>query len=178
MAENPFENLESDDPSFALTIRERLPFSFILTKQTQNFQTANLEDNYSRTKLEDAVKGLVAMIPEPWIEKDEDWKKDIAKAKKKIKVDIRPSFAGIRMKKELCELKGIQMEKEVEITDYFQLLHAVFNKLNRLGMITRKQWTEAPTGMPPGENALPEGMNLQEYLASLEEEKEAEENGT
>ena len=43
-----------------------------------------------------------------------------------------------------------------------------------MGMVSRREWTEAPTGMPPGEKPLPEGMNLQEYLNSLKDEGEAE----
>jgi len=111
------------------------------------------------------------MIPKPWVENDEEWKKDMESAKKKIKVDIRPSFAGVKMNKDLCKAKGIKMSKEVEVVDYFKMLHAVFNKLNRLGMISRREWIEAPTGMPPGEKPLPEGMNLQDFVDSREEEE-------
>ena len=176
MAESPFKDLESDDPSFTLTIKDRLPYTYILTEQIKTFQASCLNTEYSRREIEEAIQGLVNMIPKPWVETDEEWKKDIDESKKKIKVDIRPSFAGVNMKVELCELKGIPIEKEVEVVDYFKMLHAVFNKLNRLGMISRRDWIEAPTGMPPGAKALPEGMNLQEYLDSLEEEKEAEED--
>lgn len=172
MAENPFKDLESDDPSFTLTIKDRLPYTYILTEQIKTFQASTLNTEYSRREIEEAIKGLVNMIPEPWTKNDEEWEKDVSEAKKKIKVDIRPSFAGIKMKAEICKAKGIPMSKQVEVVDYFKMLHAVFNKLNRLGMISRRDWTEAPTGMPPGEKALPEGMNLQEYIDSLEKEKE------
>jgi len=175
MAENPFESLDSDDPSFSLTIKDRLPYTYILTEQIKTFQASCLNKDFSRREIEEAIQGLVNMIPKPWIEQDEEWKKDVEEAKKVVTVDIRPSFAMVKMNKDLCKAKGIEITKDVEVIDYFKLLHAVFNKLNRLGMISRREWTEAPTGMPPGEKPLPEGMNLQEYLASLEEEKEAEE---
>jgi hypothetical protein len=174
---SPFDDsLESDDPSFALTVRDRLPYSYILTKQVQSFQASYMNKEFSRREVEESIKGLVAMIPEPWVATDPDWLKDMEEAKTTITIDVRPSFAGVKMKKEIAEKRGIAITQEVEVVDYFKMLHAVFNKLNRLGMITRKQWTEAPTGMPKGETALPEGMNLQEYLASLEEEEGEEEN--
>jgi len=31
-----------------------------------------------------------------------------------------------------------------------------------MGMLSKREWIEATTGMPPGETALPEGMNIQE----------------
>jgi hypothetical protein len=172
---NPFDDsLESDDPTFALTVRDRLPYSYILTKQVQSFQASYMNKEFSRREVEESIKGLVAMIPEPWVENDAEWKTDMDASKTKIEVDVRPAFAGVKMKMELCKAKKIPITREIEVVDYFKMLHAVFNKLNRLGMITRKEWTEAPTGMPPGEKALPEGMNIHEYLASLEQEGEEE----
>jgi len=175
MAEDPFKNLDSDDPSFTLTIKDRLPYTYILTEAIKTILKGVSSLEYSRREIEEAVKGLVNMIPSAWTNNDEEWKKDMDSAVSKVKVDIRPSFAGVQMKAEICKAKGIQMTKMVDVPDYFKILHAVFNKLNRLGMISRREWTEAPTGMPPGEKPLPKGMNLQEYLESLEQEKEAEE---
>jgi len=175
MAEDPFANLDSDDPSFSLTIKDRLPYTYILTEALKTILKGISSQEYSRKEIEASTKFLVNSIPEPWVENDEEWKKDMDEAITKVDVDIRPSFAMVKMKKELCEKKGIPIIKTVDVPDYFKMLHAVFNKLNRLGMISRREWTEAPTGMPPGEKPLPEGMNLQEYLESLEPEKEAEE---
>lgn len=141
-----------------------------MTKQTQAFQAITVNFKASRNQIDHAIRGLVEMIPDPWIVNDADWQQDVAKAKQKITVDVRPIFAGVKLSPELCEKRGIPITKEVDVVDYFQMLHAVFNKLNRLGMLTRKEWTEAPTGMPPGAKALPEGFNLQEYVDSLDTE--------
>jgi hypothetical protein len=170
VAENPFSELESDDPSFALTIKDRMPYTYILTEALKAVLKSIGSLKYSRREIEESIKALVKMIPEPWTRNDAEWKKDMDKAITKIKVDIRPSFAGVKMSKELCKKKKVPMTKQVEVPDYFQMLHAVFNKLNRLGMISRRDWIESPTGMPPGAKALPEGMNLEEYIESLKEE--------
>ena len=178
MSENPFESLESDDPTFALTVRDRLPYAYILTKQIQNFQQANInQKDFFSQDVQNAIRGLVKMIPESWTRSDEEWQDDMKKAIIKKKIDIRPKFGDVRASKELCKKNGWQMFKIIEIPDYFQLLQTVINKLNRLGMITRKEWTEAPTGMPKGETSLPEGMNLIEYLETLEEETNEDEKG-
>jgi len=171
LAENPFKELESDDPSFSLTIKDRLPYTYILTEAIKTVLKSISSLQYSRREIEESIQGLVNMIPGSWVANDEEWKKDMDEAQVKKVVDIRPSFARVKMSKKLCEKKGIQMTKEVIVPDYFKMLHAVFNKLNRLGMISRRDWVEAPTGMPPGEKPLPEGMNLEEYLASLEVEE-------
>lgn len=116
--------------------------------------------------------GLKNLLPTRW--EDEQFKKDIGEAVTKIKLDVRPKFAGVRMDRELCEKKGIEVEQEVDVLDYFKVLKACIDLLDRLGMLSKREYTEAPTGMPFGENALPEGMNLQEYLDSLEEDPDDE----
>lgn len=162
MTEESFSELSSDDPQFAAKIRDRLHYTWLLQEQVRTFQKSVVNIDFGRTQLEDAIKGLVAMIPDIWKEKDEEWKADYGKATKEVIVDIRPSFALVKMSKELCRKKGIKMTKKVKITDYFIVLQAVFNKLFRMGMLSKREWTEATTGMPPGETALPEGMNLHE----------------
>jgi hypothetical protein len=162
LAEDSYGELSSDDPQFAAKIRDRLHYTWLLQEQVRTFQKSVVNIDFGRTQLEDAIKGLVAMIPDVWKETDEEWKADYGKATKEVTVDIRPSFALVKMSKELCRKKGIQITKKVKITDYFIVLQAVFNKLFRMGMLSKREWTEATTGMPPGETALPEGMNLQE----------------
>jgi hypothetical protein len=173
MSENPFKELDSDDPSFSLTIKDRMPYTYILTEAIKTVLKSISSMKYTRREIEESIQALVKMIPASWTNNDEEWEKDMAKATTKVTVDIRPTFAAVKMSERLCKKRGIPMTKEVEIPDYFQMLHAVFNKLNRLGMISRREWVEAPTGMPPGEKPLPEGMNLQEYLDSQEKEMEA-----
>jgi hypothetical protein len=162
VAENPFSELSSDDPQFAAKIRDRLHYTWLLQEQVRTFQKSVVNIDYVRTQLEDAIKGLVAMIPDIWKNNDDEWLADYGKATKELIVDIRPSFAGVKMKKELCRERKIPMTKKVKITDYFIVLQAVFNKLFRMGMLSKREWIEGTTGMPPGEVALPKGMNLPE----------------
>ena len=162
MSESPFSGLESDDPQFASKIRDRLHYTWLLQEQVRTFQKSVLNTDFSRREIEESIQGLVAMIPDIWKEKDEQWLADFDKATNEIILDIRPSFAGVKMDKELCKEKKIPMTKKIKITDYFIVLQAVFNKLFRMGMLSKREWQEATTGMPPGGVALPKGMNLQE----------------
>jgi len=162
MSENPYQGLESDDIQLASKIRDRLHYTWLLQEQVRTFQKSVLNIDYIRTQLEDAIRGLVAMIPDIWKDTDDQWKLDYGKATTEIIVDIRPSFAGVKMSKELCKKLKKPMTKKQKVIDYFQVLQAVFNKLFRMGMLSKREWIEATTGMPPGETALPEGMNLQE----------------
>ena len=155
-------------PTFDLNIRDRLDFPYRIDQQIETFQKATLNTDYSRREIEESISGLVSLMPSRW--QDKKFKEDIEASKTSVQVDARPVFAGVRMKKELCEEKGIALTRDLDVIDYFKMLQACIDLLDRLGMLSRREFTEAPTGMPFGEEALPEGMNLQEYIASLEED--------
>lgn len=167
---------EIKDISFNLTIRDKINFPFLLAEQITTFQKAILNIEYSRREIEESIQGMVAMIPTRW--EDEDYQKDKKGAVKIFTIDNRPSFAGVRSSKEYCKARGIKLTRKETRPDYFKLLHAVIDLLDRRGMLSKREFTEQTTGMPEGEEALPEGMNLQEYLASLELAEGDEENGT
>lgn len=171
MASEP-SSLESDDIQFASKIRDRLHYTWLLQEQVRTFQKSVLNVNFSRRELEEAIRGLVSMIPDLWKESDEKWKADYEKATKDVQVDVRQSFAGVKMSFRRCKEKGIEPFKTVKQTDYFIVLQAVFNKLFRMGMLSKREWQEGTTGMPPGETALPKGMNLREMDAYIVESRE------
>lgn len=164
--------MSSKAPQFDLNIRDKLDFPFRVDQQIETFQKATLNTDYSRREIEESINGLVHLMPSRW--RDDKFKEDLQKAKAKVQQDIRPVFAGVRMNKDLCRERKIPMTKEGEVIDYFKMLLACIDLLDRLGMLSRRVFTEAPTGMPFGEEALPEGMNLQEYVASLAEDAEGD----
>jgi len=164
--------LESDDIQFASKIRDRLHYTWLLQEQVRTFQKSVLNVNFSRRELEEAIRGLVAMIPDIWKDNDDQWKADYDKATVEVQVDVRRSFAGVKMSFRRCKEKGIDPFKTVKQTDYFIVLQAVFNKLFRMGMLSKREWQEGTTGMPPGETALPKGMNLPEMDAYIVESRE------
>jgi hypothetical protein len=163
----------SSEKLFDLTIRDRINFPFLLAEQVTTFQKAILNKDFSRKEVEEAIKGFKNLLPTRW--EDDDFKKDIKEAVNKVTIDIRPTFAGVSMSERMCKAKKIPMTEDIELMDYFKVLKSCINLLDRRGMLSKREYTEAPTGMPFGEEALPEGMNLQEYIASLAEEGLSEE---
>ena len=161
---------KNKEPTFDLTIRERLDFPYRIDQQIETFQKAILNTTFSRREIEESILGLVKIIPTRW--QDDEFKSALEGAKKTVSVDNRPSFAGVRMNDELCKAKNVPLTRDEEIIDYFEMFQACIDILDRLGMLSKREFTEAPTGMPFGEEALPEGMNLQEYIALLEEDKD------
>lgn len=170
MAVEP-SGLESDDIQFASKIRDRLHYTWLLQEQVRTFQKSVLNKEFTRRELEESIQGLVAMIPDIWKENDQKWLADYAKATKQVQVDVRQSFAGVKMSLKRCKEKGIKPFKTMKQTDYFIVLQAVFNKLFRMGMLSKREWQEGTTGMPPGEVALPKGMNLPEMDAYIIESR-------
>jgi len=171
MASEP-SGLESDDIQFASKIRDRLHYTWLLQEQVRTFQKSVLNVKFSRREIEESIKGLVAMIPDLWKDNDPKWKKEYAKATTSLTVDIRPSFGAVKMSKSFCKKKGIPMTKKIPRVDYFVVLQAVFNKLFRMGMLSKREWQEGTTGMPPGETALPKGMNLPEMDVYIKASRE------
>jgi len=155
----------------SLTIRDRIDFTYLLEEQIITFQQATLNTDFSRREIEEAIDGFVSMVPKTW--QDEDYQSELKEAIKIIKVDIRPTFATIPLKMEICKEKNIPIFQEREQKHYFKMLNCVINLLDRRGMISRKEFLEKATGMPIGETELPEGMTLQEYLESLDEAVES-----
>ena len=171
MTQEP-SGLESDDIQFASKIRDRLHYTWLLQEQVRTFQKSVLNIKFSRRELEDSIKGLVSMIPDTWKDNDLKWKEDYEKATTKITLDVRPSFGDVKMSDEYCKRHKIPMTKKIKLVDYFVVLQAVFNKLFRLGMLSKREWQEGTTGMPPGETALPKGMNLREMDSYIVESRE------
>ena len=171
MTSEPY-GLESDDIQFASKIRDRLHYTWLLQEQVRTFQKSVLNQLFTRRELEESIRGLVAMIPDIWKDNDQQWLADYAKSMNEVEVDIRPSFAGVKMSESLCKKRGFPMTKKISVPDYFIILQAVFNKLFRMGMLSKREWQEGTTGMPPGETALPKGMNLPEMDAYVKASRE------
>ena len=87
--------LESDDIQFASKIRDRLHYTWLLQEQVRTFQKSVLNKAFTRRELEEAIRGLVAMIPDIWKDNDAQWLADYEKATKEVEVDCRTSFSGV-----------------------------------------------------------------------------------
>ena len=131
----------------ALTIKDRLNFPYLIARQIITYQQAILTTEHSEREIQEAINGLVELVPDSW--KGEEWKKETKEAKIKRKIDIRPIVAGnIRMSEEVCKELGIPAFREEEGWDSNKLFHCVINLLDRRGLISRKTKYEDIPGEP------------------------------
>ncbi len=133
-------------PEAKLTMRDRLPISFILTNALITIQKSILNIKYSSEEIREAIQGFVAMIPDSL--KDEDFDKEISKAIQVIRIDNRPVFCGVPASDKYCQRKGIVPIRYVQTFDFFKVLHACFNLLMRKNMLMKGQPKEIFTGLP------------------------------
>lgn len=131
-------------PEAKLTMRDRLPISFIYTNAIITIQKSILNIQYSSEEIKEAIQGFVAMIPDDL--KDKQFNKEIDKAKFFVYTDNRPVFCGVPASKEYCKRKGIALYSKVETFNYFQVLRACFNLLMRKHMLLKHQPKEIFTG--------------------------------
>ena len=119
-----------------LTIKGKLDFPYLLARQIITYQQAILNTEHSEREIQEAINGLVEMIPESW--KDSEWEKEIKEANVEEKVDVGPPVAGsIRMDEATCLSLGIPKWKIVKTKDSNKLFHSCIDLLNRRGMLSR-----------------------------------------
>lgn len=137
-------------PEAQLTMRDRLPYHFVLTQMILTFQKAILNIQYSAEELREAVEGFVNHIPVQW--RDQEFTQDLQKAQQLVYEDLRPVFCGVSADRDYCEAQGIPISRLVRTFDYFKVFNAVVNLLNRRHMLLKPQYKEIMTGI----KAIPE----------------------
>lgn len=137
MSEKEFEAL--------LTIKDRLNFPYLIARQIITYQQAILNTEHSDREIQEAINGLVELIPDSW--KDNKWKDELKQAEVIENKDLRPVVAGnVRMNEEVCKELGIPAFKEEKTCDPNKLFHACMNLLDRRGLITKISRTEKVLG--------------------------------
>jgi hypothetical protein len=131
-------------PEAQLTMRDRLPYHFLLSQMILTFQKAVLNIQYSAEELREAVEAFVNHIPSLW--RDKDFEKDLQAAETLIYEDLRPIFCEVPADRKYCEANGIPTERLVKTFNYFKVFNAVINLLNRKHMLTKPQYKEIFTG--------------------------------
>lgn len=74
----------------------------------------------------------------PFDDRDEKMDRELEDTKYKEIVDIRKSFAGIRLFPETCKELGIPNSKEVERVNWNQYFRVIFNKFVELKVTVRR----------------------------------------
>ena len=119
-----------------LTIKGKVDFPYLLARQIITYQQAILNTEHSEREIQEAIAGLVEMVPNSW--KDSEWEKEIKEAEVEEQVDVAPIVAGnIRMNEATCKELGIPKWKIVKTNDSNKLFHSCIDLLDRRGMLSR-----------------------------------------
>lgn len=135
-----------------LTLRGKVNFPYVLANLMLTFQKSILALEFSGREIRECVEGFVATIPSDW--QDEQFKEDLKNSEIIVKVDIRPTFCGIKANLETCKKMGVPAYKEVITIDYFLRYHACIDLLNRKGLISEKTKTEKVEGVRYGNDGF------------------------
>jgi len=124
-------------------LRDKMNYSDVIQNQLLTFQQALLKsgsDVDSQREVEEAIKGLIHLIPDSW--KDEQFKEDYEKATEEYEEDVRPKYGGVRLDKETCKKLGLPITQKVERIDWYKAFQACINLLDRRGLLSKTQWIE------------------------------------
>jgi len=127
-----------------LELKDRLNYPYILTKSLFAIEMAYSEKDYDADKVEGMIWLLYHKIPETW--KDKQFVDAVNDSVESKIVDVRPQFGKIKLNIELCEERGLKINEQVEYIDYFKILQAIINLMDRLNMLVRKDKIEKSTG--------------------------------
>jgi hypothetical protein len=140
---------QTHDAVLGITIKDRINHPYILASQILTIQKAILNLENSAQITQEAVEGLIHIIPDPW--KDEDYKKELQEAYVDKEIDIRPEFCGNKATLIFCQKHKVNTTKTEKRLHYWKGLQACINLLDRRGMISKKIFTEIMTGLPASE---------------------------
>jgi hypothetical protein len=129
-----------------LTLKDRLNYPYYLGDAILTRSRSILKENFSEREIIEATENLRALIPKSW--EDEEFIKAIKEAEITKKVDIRPSFCGIKPPVEYCEENGITIFREEKSFDYRKLYSACINLLDRRALTAGRKYVQKMTGNP------------------------------
>lgn len=139
------ENLSTEeDIEVQLTLRDRLNYPYLIAKQIETFQQAILNFDLSPDEISEAIEGFIHMIPASW--RDDQFNEDMEEATLETEVDVRPSFAGVKIDIKTCIELGYPVTVKSQESDYYKLFWACINLLDRRGMLSKRRFTEKMDG--------------------------------
>jgi hypothetical protein len=131
------------------TIKDRINHPYILANQILTIQKAILNLENSTQITQEAVEGLIHIIPNLW--KDEQYENELDDAYKEEDVDIRPQFCGNKASFAFCQKHKLETTKKRKTLEHWKGLQTCINLLDRRGMISKRAYKEIMTGLPARE---------------------------
>lgn len=128
-----------------LTLRDRVNWPLLLADAIHTLFITMRKENFSIDEIETIVHFIEGLIPSVF--HDETYRKEIDEYTQTKKVDLRPGFGGIKLSEDVCLEMGIPPFEHRETIEPHDKFRSLINLLNRLGAITKKEYTEKFTGV-------------------------------
>lgn len=126
------------------TLKDRLNYPWLMEQAIMSFRKVQTDLDKSDADMVEAVQAVINMIPSKWW--DDQFKKAYDAALIVKVTDCRPSFCGQVASIEWCQEHGVRPFLEENTFDVYKLFHAAVDLLDRLGLLSRKWFTEKMTG--------------------------------
>jgi len=140
------EELREAFPESRLSIKDKIPLNQLLFYTFLSVNKAILNIKYSEAEIFEIIRAEIAMIPDG--DRDEQFLDEVRAARYLVLVDVRPINCMTKASVEYCKRKGIPSFVREWRPDNFRMHHAVFNLLNRLGMLSKTQQKQIMESMP------------------------------
>lgn len=128
----------------SLTIRDRVDWPYLISYAINTLFLVMRKPDTNEYDTTRVVNYIDSLIPEAI--KDNEYKIEIKNNSKTINIDKRPKFGGVKMNIEFCKKLGLPIyEEDIQIKPEIKF-NIIINLLNRLGIITKKEYVEKATG--------------------------------
>jgi len=139
--------MSSDDVQ--LTVRDKINFPYLIAKLISLIHEFMISQ-YAEVELIQAIEGLISSIPDKM--KDDTFQIEMEGNDEKVGArlefmrDIRPSWCGRVLDKDVCLELGFPIEEKANTLDPYKSLQACMNLFMRLGMLTKQVYVEITEG--------------------------------
>jgi hypothetical protein len=130
----------------SLTIRDRVDWPYLISYSINTLFLAMRRDTLNEWEIQTIVEYIEGLIPMSIRLIDKKYEEELKAATKDKKLDKRPHFGGVPLSEEACKLQGIVPYEMVKVVPPVVKFNAIINLLNRLGVVTKKEYTEKFTG--------------------------------
>lgn len=126
------------------TLKDRLNYPYIIMRTILKLLDTLGDIEKSDLSIREVVEALIRLIPNSW--KDKEFHKARQSAEITKYIDVRPTFCEKPATLEWCKENGIQPYKKQITYNYYILLSAAIDLLDRRHLLTRREYVEKFTG--------------------------------
>lgn len=130
----------------SLTIRDRVDWPYLISYAINTLFLAMRRDTLNEYEINTIVAYIEGLVPLSIREVDKKYDEEVLTATKSVRVDKRPQFGGVPLSEEACRRQNIPAFEMVNVVPAVVKFNAIINLLNRIGVVTKKEYVEKFTG--------------------------------